>query len=889
MVREALAGVRFFVGRRAFLLAGAALIPTASVEAQGTLGEVLDRATFGPVVIESIDVVVARARAQPPGPEVDPRDRGGRHGGWMVPSRLAPRRAHSGERCAINRFGDTRMGIDFQSSVDVEGAWIAGAGVRGAFARALQVVGYRAGTEVARTAWFDTISEEPAWLAIDMASVDRIEFVALAAFEGGGWFSLDDLSFSRRVEGESGVPAAQRVLIDFEDAAFGAALTGSDYRGLLWEEGRGDFKQSDGPVHAPQAPPAAHDDADASARTSAVALAALAAPPAIVQSFAGPRQDDPGAASYPPDTHGAVGLDHFVTVVNTNVSVFAKSTGQRLFTSSLNNFFGLLAGADPRVVFDPHSQRFFLTSTDFVKTVHFAMSMSADPLGPWLKTSFIVSQGSDATSNPDYPTLGVDAYGVYVTAYMVGGNFDMAIFAIEKAPLLAATPALGTITAWRNLPFEWAIQPCVTYGTPAGEYFVSRQSPTRLRLRVVLPPLSPLSPPTLVEQGSVTVPGHSDPPDAHVLGGGPLIHTIDVRPINAIFRGGSVWMAHGINVGGRAAVRWYELDPAGLAAIQVGTVADAERSFYYGSIAVNANKAVVLGFSGSSPTIYASAFVAGRRAIDLPGATSVPILLRAGEGPYAHLDLGGLNRWGDYSLTSVDPLDDTTIWSIQEYARANNRWGTWIGKLAPGCPGAPDCNANGVADACDLAGALSFDHNGSGVPDECEGFDGAPFCFGDGSLATACPCAPPDAVPSPSGAASAGCANSFEVDGARLTVSGVTAPDSLRFRAEIAPNYRGLAYMLKGDVQNASGFAFGDGVRCVEGALLVFGAHLAGTNGSPAGEWTYPNSAQTASVGAVTGQPAGTTAFYQVVYRNAQAGFCSPATFNTSNAFRVAW
>jgi hypothetical protein len=867
---------------------------TASVAAQRSRGERLDPATCGPAVIESMDAVLARERARPPGPEVDPRARAGRHGEWMVPARLAPRRAHSGERCAINRFGDTRMGIGFGAPVDVEGAWVAAAGVRGAFARALQVVGFRGGAEVARTAWFADIDEEPAWLAIDMARVDRIEFVALAAFEGAGWFSLDDLTFVRGVGAERQdsaeqrvVPAAQRVVIDFEAAAFGAVLTGSNYGGLTWEEGRGEFTQSEGPVPAPQTRSTLRDDADAHALESQVALAALAAPPAIVQSFAGPRQGDPGAPSYPPDTCGAVGLDHFVTAVNNAVSVYSKATGARLFTSSLDSFFGLQAGADPRVVFDPHSQRYFLITCDFVTKVHFAMSMSADPLGPWFKTSVVVSQGSDAFTWPDYPTLGVDANGLYIAAYMVGGNFDMALFAIDKAPLLSTTPAMGTITAWRNLVFEWAIQPCVTYGTPPAEYIVSRQNPTHLRLRAVLPPLSA---PTLVEQGSVLVPGHADPPDVPALGGGPFIHTIDVRPINAVFRNGSVWTTHTIrNTIQRTAVRWYELDPVGITALQVGTVSDDVRSFYYPSLAVNGNGDVALGFSGSSTDEYVSAFVAGRRAIDPPSTTSLPILLKAGEGPYVQLDLGGLNRWGDYSLTSVDPVDDATIWSIQEYARENNSWGTWIAKLAPGCPGAPDCNGNGVADACDLEGELSFDHNGSGVLDECEGFDGSAFCFGDGSLATQCPCVPPDVVPSQSGAVDAGCANSFDLNGARLSVSGVTAPDSLQLRAEIAGSYLGFAYMVKGDAQSASGIVLGDGVRCVDGALVTFGAHLAGTNGSLTGEWRYPNSVQTAGVSAVTTQAAATTAFYQLVYRNAAAGFCSPATFNVSNAFRVAW
>lgn len=38
--------------------------------------------------------------------------------------------------------------------------------------------------------------------------------------------------------------------------------------------------------------------------------------------------------------------------------------------------------------------------------------------------------------------------------------------------------------------------------------------------------------------------------------------------------------------------------------------------------------------------------------------------------------------------------------------------------------GTTDCNANGIPDACDIAGERSLDENGDGVPDECEDSDG---------------------------------------------------------------------------------------------------------------------------------------------------------------------
>ncbi|MFN0242152.1 MAG: hypothetical protein ACKVWV_04600 [Planctomycetota bacterium] len=163
------------------------------------------------------------------------------------------------------------------------------------------------------------------------------------------------------------------------------------------------------------------------------------------------------------------------------------------------------------------------------------------------------------------------------------------------------------------------------------------------------------------------------------------------------------------------------------------------------------------------------------------------------------------------------------------------------------------------------------------------------FCFGDGSLPTACPCAPPDFVPAPSGGPRSGCANSFSSAGARLVAWGTVTPDKLFLEASIGGGYSGFGVMIKGDGQSAAGIASADGVRCVDGNLIRFGGHNSGQGGTPLGTWIYPNSAQTTSVTASTGQLPGQTSYYQLLYRNPAAGFCSPDTTNWSNVVQVSW
>lgn len=163
------------------------------------------------------------------------------------------------------------------------------------------------------------------------------------------------------------------------------------------------------------------------------------------------------------------------------------------------------------------------------------------------------------------------------------------------------------------------------------------------------------------------------------------------------------------------------------------------------------------------------------------------------------------------------------------------------------------------------------------------------FCFGDGSLPTACPCSAPDTVPSPSGAPRSGCANSFNLNGARLSAVGAISPDELSFEAFVGSAYTGFALLVKGDARNSFGIVNGDGVRCVDGSLVRFGGHRAGSNGERPGQWCYPNAVQRTPVSVATAQPTGQTAYYQLTYRNAVLGFCSPATTNWTNAVQIDW
>ena len=50
-------------------------------------------------------------------------------------------------------------------------------------------------------------------------------------------------------------------------------------------------------------------------------------------------------------------------------------------------------------------------------------------------------------------------------------------------------------------------------------------------------------------------------------------------------------------------------------------------------------------------------------------------MVKSGEAPFHR------ERWGDYTTTLVDPVDDLSFWTVQEYANtpigSTDRWATW--------------------------------------------------------------------------------------------------------------------------------------------------------------------------------------------------------------------
>ena len=156
------------------------------------------------------------------------------------------------------------------------------------------------------------------------------------------------------------------------------------------------------------------------------------------------------------------------------------------------------------------------------------------------------------------------------------------------------------------------------------------------------------------------------------------------------------------------------------------------------------------------------------------------------------------------------------------------------------------------------------------------------FCFGDGSLATPCPCAN-------FGSPGHGCLNSdFFSTGAVLLATGVANPDSVVLSAtEMLPTVS--CVFLQGNAEVSGGIAFGDGVRCVGGSLKRLAVKTASGGGA---SFPEPGDPSITARSAALGDPIapGEVRYYQVYYRDPDLAFCpTGSSFNVTSGLALQW
>ncbi|MCX6359648.1 MAG: Ig-like domain-containing protein [Armatimonadetes bacterium] len=462
------------------------------------------------------------------------------------------------------------------------------------------------------------------------------------------------------------------------------------------------------------------------------------APQTINTSFIGLGYGDT-AGWIPPDTNGAVGPNHVVIAINSDVGYYTRA-GAKLSQVTLESVFGdamVGGGFDPRVVYDRLSGRWLISALEMGSSennnVFLAVSNTSDPTAGW--THWEIGVAGAGYFN-DYDSLGVDDNGVYLGLTKFNTTTWTATYSIVTIPK-AQVVAGGAITpsAFLGITGLYATPQPATSVTAVGAggalWFAASSNSVYANVIMRKVTWSGASP-SLGGAVAVTTPAFGPTSLAKAKGSTTDIDAGDERMQMGMRRGNRVWLCRNVGVdssGGagstRTAAEWLEMDVSGGSPVlvQSGRIYDASvsdpRMYYYPALAVNGQGHVALGFSGSKSTEYVAAYTCGRLATDAAGAMQAIATVKAGAGAYTVV-ADGLNRWGDYSYTSVDPTNDMGIWTVQEYARSTNTWGTWVAELRSPAPTA----ANPSATATQGQSGASFTLTGTGFFDPGAGFTG---------------------------------------------------------------------------------------------------------------------------------------------------------------------
>jgi hypothetical protein len=450
-------------------------------------------------------------------------------------------------------------------------------------------------------------------------------------------------------------------------------------------------------------------------------------PQTVGTSFLGAQVSESGFI--PPDSMGAVGPTQVLVIVNGRIKVFDKAGVLGALNATTDSFFASVRNgssmSDPHVRYDRLSGRWFLSminvSTAPPNRICLAVSNSSTITDASSFTFFQFQNdlvgptpNTDTGHFADYDTLGVDQNALYIGVNMFNSAgttfFGTTGFVVRKSDLM--TGAL-TVTAFRGLAAATGAGPYTPQGVDNDDpgategYFIGVDNATFGTL-VIRRITNPGGTPAISGNISLTVPTTFFPLDQPASGSAFPLAALDDRLFAAAIHKnkttgiGSLWTAHNIRVtsggvgsssGTRNASRWYEItNMAGTPTLnQSGTLFDSAASnplgFWIPSVAMSGQGHMALGSSRAGNLNFAEVAVAGRLTTDALGTTQASTLAQTSATSYNQQST--TQRWGDYSQVGVDPNDDMTMWTFQEYCNSTDSWGVRAIQLRAPPPATP--------------------------------------------------------------------------------------------------------------------------------------------------------------------------------------------------------
>jgi hypothetical protein len=469
------------------------------------------------------------------------------------------------------------------------------------------------------------------------------------------------------------------------------------------------------PIRNVPLPPGAADEANASKDPNIQKFLGALAIPSASGNFEGIGEaTSPSCNCAPPDTNGAVGPNHFVQTVNTTLGVYSKTGVMAAgFPKTIQSLWSGFAGqcantndGDPVVAYDQFADRWVISQFSVTGSNRecIAVSTTNNPTGSYSRYEY------QYTGFNDYPKIAVWPDGYYITYNMFSGESGAKVCAFDRAKMLTGaaagtqcfnTPSYSLLAATVDGPAPPAGAPeyVVNFGTNSLRLW-------KFKVDWANSANSTFTGPTTINANSF----------AAACGGGSCISqsgttnkldSLADRLMNRFaYRNfgthESFVVNHSVFVtsSGRGknkveidGVRWYELRNTPASAngnpsmFQQGTYAPNDGlSRWMGSVAMDKQGNIGLGFSASGASAFPSIRYTGRLAADPAGQMSQgEAVITSGTGSQT----GNLHRWGDYSSIMADPVDGCTFWYTTEYLTTNGsfNWHTHVGsfKVSSGC------------------------------------------------------------------------------------------------------------------------------------------------------------------------------------------------------------
>jgi hypothetical protein len=439
-----------------------------------------------------------------------------------------------------------------------------------------------------------------------------------------------------------------------------------------------------------------------------------------------------GGQELPPDTNGDVGPNHYVQAVNQAFKVFDKTGNTLSGPTTFNSFFAPLGNgtpcganqnqSDPIVFYDHIADRWVITNVAFPAFPGssfwecIGVSQTGDPVaGGWFLYA-LEDDPPNPTRAGDYPKFGLwpDAYYLTLNEFTDAFTFNgVRVYALDRASMIGGgqinaiafniDTGLGSAASLVPATFRTGASP------PAG-----RQEFLLAIDRSPIPDLFQTSVKGWLFHVDFVNPGNSTlgigldhSPNAQIKVNGffnafPSVpqqgtnQRLDnvgdriMTPVVYQNRNGieSLWADHTIIPkfpAGPTLIRWYQFDVTGgnfaVTPVQQQDWSNGNDGLWrwMPSIAVDENGNAAIGYSTSSASMFPSIRYAGRLASDpLNNLSQGEAIMTNGSGSQT-----GGNRWGDYTMTTIDPSDGLSFWHTNEYylTTSDETWSTRVGRF----------------------------------------------------------------------------------------------------------------------------------------------------------------------------------------------------------------